>query len=148
MMPVSFVKKVVYQQNLHIWNQRWTTTTKGEITRKFFPTVYKRLQSRRFFATDFYLTQILSNHGKLNSYLTRFKVTDNELCLVCKTKKDVMHVIFHCLKYDKQREDLIQHVLQNNISWPCNLKNLISTNIFIEFKRFCDTTIAEALLLY
>ncbi len=143
LMPVSYVKKAVYQQNLHIWNDRWTTTTNGETTRKFFPTVYQRMQSKRYFTTDFYFTQILSNHGKLNSYLSRFKVTDNEMCSLCKIKEDVMHVIFHCNKYDPQREDLIQHVLQNDISWPCNLEILISQKIFEKFKKFCDMIITE-----
>jgi ribonuclease HI len=43
LIPVSYVKKVVYQKNLQLWSERWINANTGETTRQLFPTVYDRI---------------------------------------------------------------------------------------------------------
>jgi len=144
LMPVSYVKKIVYQKNLQMWNEKWTNANTGENTRQFLPTIYDRIRYKKLFTTDFYLTQFLTNHGKFNQYLNRFNIRSDPLCEVCIGKIDTaLHVIFECERYEQQRRILIQHIESNNITWPCSPIALISAKVFEKFKQFCAQCFAN-----
>jgi hypothetical protein len=103
------------------------------------PNIDYRLEIKKHFETDFYLTQMITNHGRFNDYLTRFKLMDNKNCGQCLEVEDYNHVIFDCIKYEEERAPLIEKVLENKNVWPCNQSILLSKNIFNTFKIFCNT---------
>ncbi len=143
--PVSYAKRIVYEKNITIWNERWTNSDKGEMTRNFFPSVFDRAKSKKFFAPNFHLSQILTNHGKLNKYLTRFRLKNNSSCDYCQDlPENADHIIFHCERYNEQREELIAKVEAQRTSWPCAHKVLIYEKVFETFKNFCDNVLNNA----
>ena len=62
-----------------MWEQQWMDTGKGAVTKAFFPSVRNRLLQK--IPTFPELTTILTGHGKKRSYLYRFGLIDNPMCL-------------------------------------------------------------------
>jgi hypothetical protein len=83
LIPISYLKKVINDNALQIWNERWISSEVGGTTRKYFPTVYDRIKCKKYFVSNFYLTQFMTNHGKFAKYLTRFGVENNSNCSTC-----------------------------------------------------------------
>jgi hypothetical protein len=77
------LKKFIHNKNLEEWNNRWIETTTGAYTKQYFPTIKDRQKAKNEFKTNFYLTQIITNHGNFKLYLKRFHIIDNELCDNC-----------------------------------------------------------------
>lgn len=55
------------------WDTLLQNSSKGALTKSFFPSVNHRLHLRNK-DIDFKLTQILTGHGKFRGYLERFKI--------------------------------------------------------------------------
>jgi len=139
LIPVSYVKKAIYDQTIQIWNNRWTNAQTGEFTRNYFPTVFHRIKAKKFFTSSFELTQLLTNHGKFNQYLTRFHLKDNIYCEFCHQEiESADHVIFHCERHIEKREQLIHHIEENGYNWPCDHQTLINIHNFQYFKDFSE----------
>lgn len=50
---------------------------------------------------DFYTTQVITGHGSFKSYMHRFKITNDNLCITCKNSKleaidSPEHALFFC----------------------------------------------------
>jgi hypothetical protein len=73
LIPVSYVKRLVYQKNINIWNQRWISSETGSETQKYFPTVYHRLQAKKFFRTSYYMTQFITNSSVDMGFLRQYE---------------------------------------------------------------------------
>lgn len=125
-------------ESIEKWNQRWIETTKGEITHHFLPTVYSRISAKHL-KTDFIISQYLTNHGKFNQYLNRFKVDESPFCdCDYRSQDDVTHRIFTCKKYLKQRYRLESVAIENGIEFK--FENIIKNKeLFIEFATFIHT---------
>lgn len=137
--PTSFLKKSIFETNKILWNEKWRLEEKGLVTKRFIPSIDDRLIIKKFFETDFYLTQILTNHGRFKQYLKRFKLSDDENCSQCNEVEDYQHVIFNCAKYDEERASLIEKVIESKHTWPCNPNILLSKTIFNTFKAYCNS---------
>ena len=62
----------VKENGLNIWQQQWTNTGKGAVTKAFFPSVRNRLREKIHIFSEF--TILVTGHGKLRSYLHRFGI--------------------------------------------------------------------------
>jgi hypothetical protein len=94
--PHNYVKRMISGKSTELWNERWEQTPNGSLTREFIPTIEYRKKVDPHFFTTFELTQVLTNHGKFNSYLKRFNIRDDEGCGKCGAdKEDVKHIIFN-----------------------------------------------------
>jgi hypothetical protein len=82
---------------------------------------------------------MITNHGRFNYYLTRFKLIENKNFDQCQEIENCNHVTFNCIKYEEERASLIEKVLENKNVWSCNQSILLSKNIFNTFKTFCNT---------
>jgi len=60
------------------WQREWDLTTKGSITKEYFPVVADRL-GMNINITPI-LTTIGTGHGNIRSYLHRFKIMDTPTC--------------------------------------------------------------------
>jgi hypothetical protein len=139
LIPLSFVKKLVNDKVIEIWEQRWYETSKAAHTKSFFPSVKYRRDCKKYFSCDFYICQLITNHGRFNDYLKRFNIKDCEYCDVCTTKVDnALHVIFECKKYQEERQELINVVENAGNVWPCSPKELLSKEHFKLFHKFCS----------
>lgn len=127
MITKSRIKRLIYQKNVEEWNQRWIESNTGSQTKTFFGTIFDRLIVRKHFKTNFYLTQILTNHGKFNQYLKRFHLIDSPACDYCGYEsQDANHKIYYCMKYQDKRNELIASVEANGHQWPITSKDLIN----------------------
>ncbi|GFW34506.1 RNase H domain-containing protein [Trichonephila clavipes] len=77
--PKSFYKKITKERMVKSWNQEYLISNKGSITKKFFPTINKRLSCHHIY-TNYKLTQFLTGHGNFKSYLNKFNLVPSSFC--------------------------------------------------------------------
>lgn len=88
---------------LHEWNELWTKSTNGNITRQlYFPTIYDRLKCKNI-VQNFVLSQFLSGHGKFTEYLYRFKLSTSPTCSCGLETQNVHHLLFQCPLFSRER---------------------------------------------
>jgi ribonuclease HI len=136
--PYSYAKRLLKDYFVNEWNERWISSNTGSNTRKFFPTVYDRHHCRKYFSTNFYITQIITNHGKFNQYLERFKLRDKYEC-ECDgiTALTSDHLLFECPLLDNKRNTLKEKVIEIYGTFQCNHSQMIDYRIFKHFTNFC-----------
>ncbi|GFT96440.1 uncharacterized protein TNCV_5021661 [Trichonephila clavipes] len=102
--PKSFYKKIMNERMMKSWNQEYLISNKGSITKKFFPTINKRLSCHHFY-TNYKLTQFLTGHGNFKSYLNKFNLAPSSFC-DCNIggEENVEHVILLCSKANARRK--------------------------------------------
>ena len=77
--PKSEVIKVIQEKGELLWQQEWNDSTKGEITKSFFPDIGERKSKRLQMGIK--LSTIVTGHGTLGSYYYRFKIKDDPRCV-------------------------------------------------------------------
>ena len=65
-------KKKVRQDSLQRWQEKWHASDKGRWTHRLIPRVNGWVNSKHG-EVNYYLTQMLSNHGCFRAYLQLFK---------------------------------------------------------------------------
>ncbi|GFU78459.1 hypothetical protein TNCV_2300711 [Trichonephila clavipes] len=133
--PKSFYKKITNERMMKSWNQEYLISNKGSITKKFFPTINKRLSCHHFY-TNYKLTQFLTGHGNFKSYLNKFNLAPSSFC-DCNIggEENVEHVILLCSKYVRERKIIRLAFKRLNINWPPNFHQFLSTRS--AFNNFC-----------
>ncbi|GFX98807.1 uncharacterized protein TNCV_1503831 [Trichonephila clavipes] len=133
--PKLFYKKITNERMMKCWNQEYLISNKGSITKKFFPTINKRLSCHHFY-TNYKLTQFLTGHGNFKSYLNKFNLAPSSFC-DCNIggEENVEHVILLCSKYVRERKIIRLAFKRLNINWPPNFHQFLSTRS--AFKNFC-----------
>ena len=118
--PLSHIKRTLRSNSIIEWSKRWAHTSKGSVTKEYFPTIEERL--RTDLKTNYLLTQYLTGHGKFNQYLKRFKIIDCETC-DCGQNDTATHRILDCDKYLISRMNLINEYnrIYNNRMLLCNV---------------------------
>jgi hypothetical protein len=91
------------ENGLYMWQQQWTNTGKGAVTKAFFPPVRNRVRQEIPIFPEFStmvtfpeFSTMVTGHGKLKSYFYRFGLTDDPMCL-CEEEEEeqtVEHLIF------------------------------------------------------
>jgi hypothetical protein len=95
--------------------REWDQTTKGEITREYFPGVADRLTMNINITQN--LTTMVTGHGNIRSYLHRFKIIETPVCRCSYADQTIDHLLFECEPLNKERDNLISTVLKTDI-WP------------------------------
>jgi hypothetical protein len=96
---------------------------KGAVTKAFSLSVRNRL--RENFPIFLEFTMLVTGHGKLRSYLHRFGITDNPMCLCEEEEQTSDHLIFQCKKLNIQRNDMIKQINNTGGDWPTTNENLL-----------------------
>ena len=100
------------------WQGEWDASTKGAITKSFFPTIGDQLTKR----LQIHIKQstIVTGHGTLRSYYHRFKIIGDPKC-VCKMGPQTSdHLLWECELLRKQREVLKNRIKKAGGNWPIN----------------------------
>jgi len=113
----------------------WTNSTKGKITKDFFPDVKERLNLNINLTQDF--TAMLTGHGKTNSYLHSFKTIKTPIFPCGNSDQNIDHLILECKLLNKERNVLKQSILKMN-DWPTSKRYLIKKHNK-EFIKFTNT---------
>jgi len=116
------------------WQAEWDPTTKGKITKEYFPVVADRLNMRINITHNF--TSMVMGHGSVRSYWHRFKIIDTPTC-PCGTKDQTTdHLLYECELLNKERDSLKSSVLKTDI-WPVSKNRLIRKHFKI-FAKFTN----------
>jgi hypothetical protein len=60
------------------WQQHWDATTKGLVTKEYFPNIKERIKMKINLSPN--LTALVTAHGKTKAYLHRFKIIQSPEC--------------------------------------------------------------------
>lgn len=98
-------KRNAQRESLRLWQERWNLSTKGRWTYRLIPKIDSWV-NRKHGEVNYYLTQILSNHGCFRAYLHRFNLDDSPDCPGCGSQEDAEHVLFWCPRFEEERHEL------------------------------------------
>jgi len=76
---------------------------------------------------DFWLTQVMSGHGKFNKYLFRMKISlkaEYSNCDIRGRDDNTWHTLFECPTYQKERE-MVQAILREIGGEPLTSTNMV-----------------------
>ena len=114
--PKSVVIKEIRDEGELEWQKEWNVSTKGEITKTFFPVIGDRKSKK--LQMNIKLSTVLTGHGTLRAYYHRFKIINDAAC-VCKLGPQTTdHLIWECEKLRKQRETLKNRIRKAGGDWP------------------------------
>ncbi|XP_067118873.1 uncharacterized protein [Centruroides vittatus] len=137
--PISWLKSNIHNVTLDCWQKRWEISTTGRTTYQFIPNVLQRI-TNRYLTPTFHVTQLLTGHGNLRTYLYRFLQKSDGIC-PCQLHEaeTIEHIIYLCPTYCNQRKSLVEAVRKENELWPCQLQTFINNKrIFSAFEAFAS----------
>ncbi|CAB0043081.1 unnamed protein product [Trichogramma brassicae] len=127
---------------LALWQERWTTTSKGEVAKRFFPTIESRI-SKDFIELDHYVSQFLTGDGDLSYRLHDLKLAESPLCS-CGADETVEHVLLKCGRLEAPRGELKEYMARVGIPWPPDLSALVETKeVYGIFRGTCRALLLE-----
>jgi len=132
--PKSVVISGLSEISVGKWQKEWDQTTKGKITKEYFPVVADKLNTRINITHNF--TSMVTGHGNIRSYLHRFKIIDKPTC-PCGTKdQTIHHLLYEYGLLNKERDSLKSSLLKTDI-WPTSKNRLIRKHFKI-FAKFTN----------
>jgi len=136
--PITTISTELKKEGLTKWQRQWESTDKGALCRSFFPTVEQKLKLKIPITSEF--TAIVSGHGKTKSYLHRFKLIDNPMCLCDEGAQSSEHLIYDCKIVEFERNTLKQQIKSRGGTWPTTNSDLIEkySHAFSRFIKSVD----------
>ena len=120
--PKSEIERQERQKSIEKWQKQWENSTKGSVTKEFFPNIKDRLKMKINLTPNF--TAMITAHGKTRSYLHRFKIIESSECPCANGNQTVDHLIYECNKLNNEREKLIAHISKED-NWPIRKSELV-----------------------
>ena len=105
------------------WETEWNYTTNGTVTKSFLPSVKDRLKLN--IPLNRNITTFFTGHGKINSYFFRFKIKDNPWCTCGNVEQTVDHVLFECVKLERQRQLFKNNMISKYGKWTFDKTKLV-----------------------
>ena len=133
--PKSAIKKDTRNESIRKWQSQREETTKGAITKEFFPSVESRLAVILNLSPN--VATIMIGHGNIRSYLHRLKTIGKPVCPCKHGMQTVDYLIFQCERLKNERNILKNSVIKKG-NWPLRKGELINRN-FIHFIRYISS---------
>ena len=105
--PKSEIKHQEREKSIEKWQQQWDNTTKGLVTKEFFPNIKDRLKMQINLTPNF--MAMVTAHGKSRSHLHRFNIIVSKMPCANDNQK-VGHLLYDCSKLNNERGKLIAHI--------------------------------------
>ena len=131
----NVILKELEDESVKKLQREWTNSTKGKITKDFFPDVKERVNMKINLTQNF--TAMVTGHGKTNSYLHRFKIIKAPTCHCGNSDQNIDHLLFDCQLLNKERRNILKRSIQKTKDWPTNKRELIRKHIK-EFMNFTN----------
>ena len=93
-----------------MWQSEWDSTTKGEITKLYFPKIADRLKLKINMTPNF--TTMMTGHGNIKSYLYTYKIIDSPMCPCKNGEQTTDHILYDCVLVEQERDRLKAAVLR------------------------------------
>jgi len=119
----------------------WDRSTKGQINKQYFPNIADRLEIKLNLTHNF--TLMVTGHGKINSYLNRFKISETPLCPCGNQDQTTDHLRFECDLLQTERENLLTTIRKTDV-WPTSNSDLIKKH-FRAFIQFTNAIVIDKL---
>lgn len=105
------------------WETEWQGTTKGRITKLYFPSIKQRLKVK--FTPTHNTTVLTTGHGQIGAYLHRFKIIEDPTCICGKDIQTTAHILYECEVLKSERESLKTNITKLGGQWPANESDLV-----------------------
>jgi hypothetical protein len=138
----SAVPKELKEEGELVWQSEWDASTKGKITKTFFPIIRDRLSKRVQMGIN--VSTIVTGHGTLRSYCHRFKIVDDPTCIFKMGPQTTDHLLWECKLLRKQREVLKNCTTKASGNWPIINSDLANSYIKL-FQMFVNSIKFEIL---
>jgi hypothetical protein len=89
--PKSAVIKEIQGEGELEWQNKWDASTKGAITKTFFPTIADRKSKK--LNMNIKLSTVVTGHGTLRAYHHRFKIINDPVCVCMMGPQTTDHII-------------------------------------------------------
>jgi hypothetical protein len=97
--------------SIKTYQRQWDLTTKGAMTKEYFPVVNERLKMNIKSTPN--LTNIIMGRGNIRSHL-RFKIINSPMCACGNSDQTIQHILYNCEIINRERDSLILRVEQTN----------------------------------
>ena len=139
--PKSEIIRQETQRSLAKWQKEWDISTKGQVTKDYFPDITERLKKKINLTPN--LTAMMTAHGKTKAHLYRFKIIQSPECICTEGDQTVDHLIYDCGKLEKERGKLIAHISRED-DWPVQQSVLVNKYLQ-QFSQFTNSIDFEKL---
>ncbi|XP_023228251.1 uncharacterized protein LOC111628656 [Centruroides sculpturatus] len=137
-LSMKTLKRLIWEETFMKWQNDWNENN-SHITYKFIPNL-KQFYNLKWFSPNYNTTQVLTNHGKFASYLTRFTNRGNDLCPTCSITDGSEHYLYHCVMFTRERLELRLLMEERGIIWPGNLSDIwTDENIYKAFTKLANS---------
>jgi hypothetical protein len=116
------------------WQNESESSSKGAITKSFFPKIADRLKLRINTTRNF--TAIVSGHGNIQTYLYKYKIIESPKCTCEEGDQSVDHILFDCklLEHDRGR---LKAVVTRSEKWLVS-RDKLNIKFYKYFKEFTN----------
>jgi len=121
------------------WQEQWTSSTKGAVSKLFFPYIKERMKTMIPISAE--CTAMVTGHGLTRSYLHRFKIIPNSTCPCgLKEEQTINHIILNCTQLETERRILRNAIVRTGDVLPPPFEQLTRKHIktFTKFVRSID----------
>jgi len=110
----------------------WDQSTKGQITKQYFPNIADRLNIKINLTHNF--TLVVTGHGKIKSYLRPFKISETPLFPCGNQDQTTDRLLYECELLRKERDNLSTAIRKTDV-WPTSKSDLIKKHLraFLQF---------------
>ena len=99
------------------WQEQWTSSTKGAVSKLFFPYVHERMKNMIPILAEF--TAMVTGHSLTRSYLHRLKSIPNSTCPCgLKEEQTINHLILNCTQLEIERRIQRKAKVRTGDTWP------------------------------
>jgi hypothetical protein len=127
------------ENGLTKWQEQWTSSTKGAVSKLFFPYVRERMKTKLPVSAEF--TAMVTGHSLTRSYLHRFQFIPNPTC-PCRLKEEqtINHIILNFTQLENERRTLRNAIVRKGDTWRPMFEQLTRKRIktFTKFLRSVD----------
>jgi len=100
--PNTTLYKELEDETIQKWQEQWDRCNKAAITKQFFPNVRDRIH--RTININPYFTALVTGHGKTQSYIHKFNISEKATCPCNLEDQTLHHILYNCTCHKKQRD--------------------------------------------
>jgi len=141
--PKSVVESELEVLSIEKWQMEWDWSTKGRITKQYFPNIADRLNIKLNLTHNF--TLMVTGHGNINSYLHRFKISETPLCRCGTQDQTTDRLLFQCELLRKKRNNLTTTIRKTDVC-PTGKSDLIKKHLRA-FLQFANAIVTDKLTI-
>ena len=132
--PKSEVMGELNELSVKKWQSEWERSSKGALTKLFFPKRDDGLKLRINATPNF--TVLVTGHGNIKTYLYKYKIVESPMCSCKKDEQSVDHILCDC-KFLEYKRDKLKAAATRSENWPLS-KDKLSTKFYKNFKEFTN----------